>query len=82
MGQILVRNIDSEVIARLKKIADSKGKSVEQTLRDLITDFSLSDREAFWAEADRIRETTKGASGPDIIALIREDRDTDHGQTT
>jgi len=37
MGQILIRNLDDEVIARLKTKAELAGKSLEQSLRELLT---------------------------------------------
>ncbi len=79
MAQILVRNIDEDTARRLRERARAEGKSVEQTVRDLITEYSRGDREVFWEEADRIRRMTKGGPQLDIVALIREDRDGDHG---
>jgi len=81
MAQILVRNIDDDVARRLRDRATAEGKSVEQTVRDLITEYSRGDRKAFWEIADRIRETTKGGADLDIVSLIREDRDNDHGHS-
>lgn len=37
MGQVLIRNLDDEVIARLKTKAELAGKSLEQSLRELLT---------------------------------------------
>jgi len=37
MGQILIRNLDDAVIQRLKTKAELAGKSLEQSLRELLT---------------------------------------------
>jgi plasmid stability protein len=79
MGQILVRNLDDMVVERLKAIARSRGQSLEQTVRDILTEAVRPSRDEFWALADRIRQDTKGAPR-DPVAIIREDRDKDHGR--
>ena len=37
MGQVLVRNLDDRVIESLKTKAELKGRSLEQELRDVLT---------------------------------------------
>ena len=37
MGQVLVRNLDDRVIESLKTKAELKGHSLEQELRDVLT---------------------------------------------
>jgi plasmid stability protein len=37
MGQVLVRNLDDDVISRLKQRAEVAGLSLEQFLRDVLT---------------------------------------------
>ena len=81
MAQMMVRNIDDDVAQRLRERARADGKSVEQAVRDLIVEYSKPDRREFWAAADRIRETTKGQPALDVVRLIREDRDSDHGHS-
>jgi antitoxin FitA len=79
MGQILVRNLDDSVIERLEARALKAGKSLEQTVRDILTAAAKSSREEACAEADRIREAISLRHGAgidfDITAAIREDRD-------
>jgi plasmid stability protein len=36
MGQVLIRNLDDEVIAAVRRKAELKGHSLEQELRDII----------------------------------------------
>jgi antitoxin FitA len=37
MGQVLIRNLDDDVVARLKQRAELAGVSLEQFLRDLLS---------------------------------------------
>ena len=79
MGQILVRNLDDAVIKRLKSRATERGKSLEQTVREIIAEAVGPTTEEAWAEIDRIRAMTPprkaGATYPTAEQLIREERD-------
>jgi plasmid stability protein len=76
MGQIIVRNLDDGVIARLKQKARKQNKSLEQTVRDVLTEAARPSREELLKEIDRIR-TMVGPVPGDSTDLIREDRDND-----
>lgn len=76
MGQILVRNLDDQVIERLKQKAETQGQSLEQTLRQILADAAKPSRQEIVEEARRIRQRIGRVSG-DSTALIREDRDND-----
>jgi plasmid stability protein len=81
MGQILVRNLEDGVIERLKARALKADKSLEQTVRDILTEAAKPSREEILTEMDRIREAIRARHGGDIgfdaTAAIREDRDND-----
>ena len=81
MGQILVRNLEDSVIERLKARALKADKSLEQTVRDILTEATKPSRAEARAEADRIREAIRlrhgGGIDFDITAAIREGRDND-----
>ncbi len=81
MGQILVRNLEDSVIERLKARALKADKSLEQTVRDILTEAAKPSREQALAEMDRIREAIRTRHGGDVdfdfTAAIREDRDND-----
>ncbi|MDX2265973.1 MAG: hypothetical protein NW215_13515 [Hyphomicrobiales bacterium] len=81
MGQIIVRNLDDDVLLRLKARAKAANTSLEQTVRDILTDAAKPSRAEAWAEADRIREEILTRNGGpvalDPTILIREDRDND-----
>ena len=70
-----IRQLDDHVLAALRARAQAQGLSLEQSLRDLLsnavrTDDSLRD------ELARLRATTPAAGRSlDVAALIREDRD-------
>ena len=56
MGQILVRNLEDNVIERLKARALKTDKSLEQSVRDILIEAAKPSREEVWAEIDRLRE--------------------------
>lgn len=74
MGQVLVRNLDDDVIDRLKTKAARENVSLGKKLRDILTDAARPSREELLAELDRIRAMSRPVEG-DSTALIREDRD-------
>ena len=80
MGQVVIRNIDDRVLDRLKARARAQHKSLEQSLRDLLTEAANSGRAELIAELERIRAMTParrpGVAYPTAEQLIREDRDT------
>jgi plasmid stability protein len=75
MAQVIVRNLDDEVVRRLKERAALKRHSLEQELREILADAALGDRSALMEEAARIREMGGRYEMPDVVGLIREDRD-------
>tara|TARA_R110002124_G_scaffold102839_3_gene251219 strand:- start:441 stop:680 length:240 start_codon:yes stop_codon:yes gene_type:complete len=74
MGQILIRNLDDEVIARLKLNAETANTSLEQYLRDLLTEEAAPKRKEMLEFARGMRERSRPAY-KDATDLIREDRD-------
>ncbi len=80
MVNILVRNVDDAVAARLKKKAKAGGKSVNELARDTLRAAAKPSKDEAWAAVDRIPQ--KSAPGSATIFLnstagIREDRDND-----
>jgi plasmid stability protein len=75
MGQVIVRNLDDQIIGRLKIKAEVHGHSLEQELREILTrEAGLSPAEKV-ALADRIRAMTPQRLPTDSTDLVREDRD-------
>jgi antitoxin FitA len=79
VGQVVIRNLDDRVLERLKARAAAQRKSLEQSLRELLTEAARPDRAEVIAEVERIRRTTPaaapGISYPTAEQLVREDRD-------
>jgi antitoxin FitA len=79
VGQVIIRNIDDRVIEHLKARAKAQRKSLEQSLRDLLTEAAKPSRAELLADLERIRAMTPphkpGVNYPTAEELIREDRD-------
>ena len=80
MGQLLVRNVSDEGVSALKRLAAENGRSVEAQHRELIEALACGEpgeasARDWLAEADRLREMTRGRSGVPSWVLIREVRD-------
>jgi plasmid stability protein len=80
MGQVVIRNIDDRVIERLRERAVANRKSLEQSLRELLTEAARPSRAELVAELERIRAMAPprkpGVVYPSAEQLVREDRDT------
>ena len=78
MGEILVRDLDDGVVARLKDRAREHGRSLEAEVKMILSEISDSpkvDRQTALEGIAKLRERLKGRKFPDSVALIREDRD-------
>jgi len=79
VGQIIVRNLDDAVIGALKRRAERERKSLEQLLRDTLTEIARGDRTEWLAGLDRIRAMAPtpvpGSRFPSAEDMVREDRD-------
>jgi antitoxin FitA len=79
MGQVIVRQLDDAVIEEHRRRAKARGVSLEQQLRDVLTDAARARREELVRRADEIRAMTPtpppGVRYPTAEELIREDRD-------
>ena len=80
--QLVVRDLDPEVIRRLKARAVANGRSAEAEHRALLEAALRPEVAEAWAEIFRFRDELKAKYGvmPDSTDLIRHDRDTDHGR--
>ncbi|WP_216905473.1 hypothetical protein [Synechococcus sp. CCY 0621] len=76
IAQVLIRQLDDQVVEALKARARVQGLSLEQSLRDLLTDAARHGTSGLRDELARLRATTPAAGRHlDVAALIREDRD-------
>ena len=78
MGQLLVRNVDDDLIRRLKERAAAKGLSAEAEHRIILEQALRPGSESFAERAARWRRRTAGRETTDSAELIRADRDRDH----
>ena len=75
MAQILVRNLDDDLVERLKNRAKRDGRSLESEVRIILEQAARVDMLAARALVDRIRAGFKGRRFSDSADLVREDRD-------
>ena len=74
MAQLLVRNLEDAIVTALKKRAAAEGKSLEQSLREILRDAAMPEVARRVAIADRIRAMTPAGRHPDSTKYIRQDR--------
>jgi plasmid stability protein len=76
MGQVIIRNLDDDVIRRLKSKAELRGTSLEQLLREVLTEAAPLSGPERLALVQRIQAMTPGGiSHYDSTELIRTARD-------
>lgn len=75
MAQILVRNLDPDVVNRLKQRAQKHGRSLQSEAKTILTCAAgFSFKEAKKLSADWHKRLSERRI-PDISKLVREDRD-------
>ncbi len=77
MATVTIRNLDEDVVGRLKEKAKQNHRSLEAELRVILADEArrLTGKEAR-ALADRVAAMTpEGVQQTDSVELLREDRD-------
>ena len=79
MAQILIRDVDPELVARLKERAKRKHRSLQGEIKAILEDAigKPMDREAMLAMIDKWQSYWKaqGKTFSDSTEMIREDRD-------
>ena len=76
MAQILVRNLEPEVVERLKQRAQSHGRSLQAEVAAILREESQKkSMEESRVEAERIRRGFGGRRFLDSAEMIREDRE-------
>jgi plasmid stability protein len=76
MAQVLVRQLDDKVVARLKKRAREHGRSLQSEVKTILEE-AVPDYEAAWKRIGKFRKRLResGRKFSDSAALIREDRE-------
>jgi predicted RNA-binding Zn ribbon-like protein len=76
MADILVRNVDEAVAARLKQLAEERGTSMQQVARDILAEGTRVSREALIRRirerAARLKPSTDDST--DYIRAVRDGR--------
>jgi plasmid stability protein len=76
MVSLLVRDMETETVARLKVRAVLHGRSLQAEVRAILeAEAALSDRSAWLAWMDGFRAQVGQRPGPDAVDLLRESRD-------
>lgn len=75
MAQVLIRQLDDQVVEHLRQQARQRGISLEQNLRELLTQAAMAPQ-SLLDDLGRLRRLTPPAgSNIDVSALIRADRE-------
>ena len=76
MASVTIRNLDDEVVVRLKERAKANKRSLEAELREILTrSAGAMTRDELIAFAKRVAAQTPDVPQTDSAELIREDRD-------
>jgi antitoxin FitA len=76
MAQLIVRNLDDELVARLKQRAAEHGRSAEAEHREILRQALIEEpRRSFWELAEKMRAMTAGSHHTPAEVLLREGRD-------
>jgi len=74
MAQVLVRDLENDVVDKLKERAKSRGRSLEAELRLILEQAAQDSRAAGLLELEQIRARLAGRTFSDSLELLREDR--------
>ena len=74
MAQVLIRDLDPELVDRLKSRAREHGRSLEAELRSILEVAAGQDLLDAKALAARIRRRLRGRAHSDSATLVSEDR--------
>lgn len=76
MAQLIVRNLDDELVARLKQRAAKHGRSAEAEHREILRQALVEEpRNSFWELAAQIRAMTAGRPQIPAEELLHEARE-------
>ena len=75
MAQVLVRNLEDDVVERLRSRAKASGTSLEEFARNALREAARPSRAELLAEIDRIRAASKPVPGFNSTVELRKLRD-------
>jgi plasmid stability protein len=74
VAQVLVRDLKTDVVARLKARAKRHGRSLQSELKEIVETASRHGAVDARALADRIRRQLAGRAHTDSVELLAKDR--------
>jgi plasmid stability protein len=74
MAQVLIRELDEDVVARLKERAQRNGRSLEAELRGILEQAAPADFATARSLAARLRRRLAGRTFTDSAASVADDR--------
>lgn len=74
MGQLIVRNLDDDLVRRLKLRAARRGRSAEAEHRAILEEALRPEGGEFWAAADRLRRETEERGLGNSTSILRRER--------
>jgi antitoxin FitA len=74
MGQVLVRNLATEVVRKLKIRAQQHRRSLQEELKDILEQAARQNAKDVQAKVNQVRKLFAGRKFSDSSDLIRQDR--------
>ena len=74
MRQVLVRNLPTEVVRKLKLRAQQHRRSLQEELKDILEQAALQNAKDVQAKVNQVRKLFAGRKFSDSSDLIRQDR--------
>ena len=74
MGQVLVRNLSTEVVRKLKSRAEQHRRSLQEELKDILEQAARQNAKDVQAKVNQVRKLFAGRKFSDSSDLIRQDR--------
>ena len=74
MGQVLVRNLHSQVVRKLKLRARQHRRSLQEELKEILEHAARQNPADAWAKVNQVRKMFVGRRFTDSSGLIRRDR--------
>jgi len=74
MGQVLVRNLSTEVVRKLKIRAQQHRRSLQEELKDILEQAARQNAKDVQAKVNQVRKLFAGRKFGDSSDLIRQDR--------
>jgi plasmid stability protein len=75
MAQVIIRNLEEQIVSRLRTRARLHGKSLEQELRDVLNAAASLTTEEKLAVIDEFRSRTPPGPAIDAAELVRQGRE-------